>query len=105
MDKKQLYLCKKVSAQLCGLEYKELLCGCEKWTKNGILHREDGPALIKCSINDFCDSQYSRYVKEVWFNNSLLHRIGGPAIIWIDGPLEWWENGIWIRNTYEKTTI
>jgi len=40
----------------------------EEYRKNGLLHREDGPARI-----------YANGTKQ-WFNNGLLHRENGPAV-------------------------
>lgn len=48
---------------------------------NGILHREDGPAI-----------EYSSGHKE-WHVNGQSHREDGPAIEWSDGGKEWWKNG------------
>ena len=50
------------------------------WIKNGLLHREDGPA-IEHSIG------YS-----AWYLKGKKHRIDGPALIWINGDKEWWVN-------------
>ena len=52
-----------------------------KWTdgsveyyKNGLLHNENGPAII--SIN-------KDHTKKTWYDNGKIHRIGAPAIeVW-----------------------
>jgi hypothetical protein len=55
--------------------------GRQEWYRNGVLHREDGPALI--------DPRYYT----VWYLNGQYHREGGPAIEWTDGHKEWFLNG------------
>jgi hypothetical protein len=45
---------------------------------NGVLHREDGPALIS--------SGGSKH----WYQNGSLHRIAGPAVERSNGDTEWW---------------
>lgn len=56
--------------------------GSQFWYKNGELHREgDKPAVI------FANGQ-----KE-WYMNNQLHRSKLPAIIYVDGTVEYWENG------------
>ena len=55
--------------------------GSEMWYKNGLLHREEGPAVI-----------YSDGIKE-WRKEGELHREEGPAIINWDGIKEYWLNG------------
>lgn len=54
--------------------------GIKKWYRNGVLHREDGPAAI------------DRTSKEWWFQGKL-HRVGDPAVVRL-GHKEWWENGV-----------
>jgi hypothetical protein len=54
----------------------------KKYFKNGVLHREDGPAKI-CSDGT-----------EEWYLNGIRHREGGPAIVWRDGSREWFLNGL-----------
>ena len=51
------------------------------WTKNGKLHREDGPAVIYPD-----GTQY-------WFISGKLHRENGPAVIYPDGRQYWYING------------
>ena len=50
---------------------------------NGILHREDGPA-IECNYGD-----------KFWYKNGKRHREEGPAVEWCDGDKEWW-----LKNKY-----
>ena len=54
---------------------------CKVWTKNGLRHREDGPAII--------DSDGTEY----WCVNDNFHREDGPAIIDVNGNEEWYLNG------------
>ena len=55
-------------------------CGTTRWYLSGLLHREDGPAIIR---NDGA---------KFWYKNGRLHREDGPAIIWKDGEVQWWLN-------------
>ena len=59
-------------------------CGTIAWKLNGVLHREDGPAVL--GING----------RHRWYTHGLLHRIDGPA--WISGAdpnyMEWYLNGV-----------
>jgi hypothetical protein len=60
---------------------KTLPNGTQEWSLNGLLHREDGPAVIRPDG------------AKVWWQNGLRHREDGPAVIWPDGTQEWWLNG------------
>ena len=55
--------------------------GTKRWYLNGERHREDGPAVERCSGS-----------KE-WWVNGKRHREDGPAVEWSDGYKEWWING------------
>ena len=55
--------------------------GNKKWYINGVLHREDGPAIEDA------------YGTNCWYKNGKLHRIDGPTIVWIDGSYVWFING------------
>lgn len=55
--------------------------GTKSWIQEGVLHREDGPALI-------CLDGI-----EEWWLYGKRHRLGGPAIIRPDGTEEWWFYG------------
>lgn len=52
------------------------------WYKNGLFHREDGPA-VECSDGD-----------KYWYKNALKHREDGPAIERWNGKKEWWINDV-----------
>lgn len=52
-----------------------------KWIHNGLVHREDGPAVV------------SKNGDLEWYVNGLRHREDGPAIMRINGRKEWWLNG------------
>ena len=58
----------------------------ERWLVNGVLHREDGPAVI------YPDGT------EQWYLNGRLHRTNGPAVSMIDGEKQWWAEW-WVDNT------
>jgi hypothetical protein len=51
------------------------------WFLNGLLHREDGPAV------EWADG--TKY----WYINGQRHREDGPAIEYTDGWKEWYLNG------------
>jgi len=52
----------------------------EEWHKNGVFHREGGPAV--------------RHRKNMyWFKEGVLHRLDGPAIDTGGGPKEYWVDG------------
>lgn len=53
---------------------------CMIYCKDGVLHREDGPALIKGSHQE-------------WWMDGIRHRENEPALI-NDTRKEWWVNGI-----------
>lgn len=51
-----------------------------EWRKNGVLHRENGPAAYQCTIN--VDGEISKMTLRWYVNNKkwrTLHRMGGPA--------------------------
>jgi len=53
-----------------------------KWlNKEGLLHREDGPAYESASGN------------KLWYVNGKLHRLDGPAVEYCYGDKEWRVNG------------
>jgi hypothetical protein len=58
--------------------------GKEECYLNGLLHREDGPAIV------FPNGT------QAWFLNGKHHREDGPAVIWPDGTQGWWINGVQI---------
>jgi len=53
--------------------------------RNGLLHREDGPAII-CADGD-----------AFWCRNGSLHREDGPAVIYPNGYQAWYLNGEAVR--------
>jgi hypothetical protein len=55
--------------------------GDKEWFLNGMLHREDGPA-IECANGD----------KE-WYLNGKYHREDGPAVEYSGGTKYWYLNG------------
>ena len=52
------------------------------WIVNGLIHREDGPAI-----------EYSNGTKE-WYINGKRHRLDGPAIEYANGSKLWYPNGM-----------
>lgn len=63
--------------------------GTKRWTKDGKLHRVDGPAVIwgKQAIMGL------RIIEE-WHQHGKLHRIGGPAITLADGSQYWYRYNV-----------
>ena len=55
--------------------------GDKHWYLNGLLHREDGPAV------EWPDGTKS------WYLNGKLHREDGPAVEWANGDKSWYLNG------------
>jgi hypothetical protein len=51
------------------------------WYFNGLLHREDGPA-----IEGYEGSK-------AWYLNGKLHRTDGPAVEWAKGAKDWYIYG------------
>jgi hypothetical protein len=52
--------------------------GIKEWYKEGIPHREDGPAA------EYSDG------KKYWYKEGKRHRTDGPAAEYPDGRKEWW---------------
>ena len=55
--------------------------GSKAWYKYGKLHRDDGPAII--DIDSY----------RAWYKNGKRHRDDGPAVIRNDGYKAWYKNG------------
>lgn len=53
------------------------------WKLNGLLHREDGPAIERSDGH-----------KE-WCQNGRYHREDGPACEWTDGSKSWYLNDVY----------
>lgn len=72
--------------------------------ENGTLHREDGPAfigedgykqwIVNGKINRTIDS---KGVKRWYDENAHLHREDGPAIEFPDGRVEYWLEGVRVK--------
>lgn len=57
--------------------------GVVAWMKNGVYHRDDGPAIYNV---------YTNFKK--WVVNGVVHRDDGPAIIEACGTQRWFKNGV-----------
>lgn len=57
------------------------LTGIIHWRQNGYIHREDGPAIIYPSGDQY------------WYKRGYIHREDGPAVEYANGRKEWWLNG------------
>lgn len=58
-----------------------LIDGTQDWWVNGEKHRVDGPAVILPGYF------------QAWYLHNKLHRGNGPAVEWAHGYKEWWLNG------------
>lgn len=64
--------------------------GNKRWyDKNGLFHREDGPAL------EYDGDKY-------WYRHGKLHRIDGPAIEYSYGYNYWYYNGKYVKCSSTK---
>jgi hypothetical protein len=80
-----VYTYKTVLHNLSGpaIRYKN---GSEWWYKDGVLHRDGGPAV----------TQYHKGTRGVfWYKDGKYHREGGPAVILQNGKIqEWYLDGV-----------
>lgn len=53
----------------------------EKWYKDGILHRANGPAVIHKN-------------SRIWYYEGKLHRLDGPAIVNLGEAKQYWIDGV-----------
>ena len=76
---------------------------CTKWTLNGKLHREDGPAIEYANGDKFWYINGQRHREDGpaieyaegnkrWYINNQLHREDGPAVEYADGDKYWYIN-------------
>lgn len=100
--------------------------GNQYWYRNGVLHNEDGPAIIQADgrkewwINGVRHREDGPAVErpngtQYWFYCGQVHRVDGPAVIYADGTKKWliknllhredgpaieWDNGVhqWFLN-------
>jgi len=56
--------------------------GSRYWHRQGVLHREHGPAA------ELADGTRR------WYKNGVPHRVNGPAIERPDGFRSWWQDGV-----------
>lgn len=75
------------------------------WTLNGVLHRDDGPAVILANVREEWYQHGLRHRDDgpaviehdecqLWYRNGHVHRDDGPAIIYKDGSKVWYQNGL-----------
>lgn len=55
--------------------------GTKRYYKDGLLNREDGPAIIYNDGDKF------------WYINDVCHRLDGPALEFYDGSKAWYYKG------------
>ena len=58
------------------------LTGARAWWRDGVRHREDGPAIESAGG------------RREWYRAGKLHRDDGPAVESADGYREWWRDGV-----------
>ncbi len=63
----------------CKLNVSDI--GTRSWYRNGLLHREDGPAV-----------EWASGARE-WFRDGKHHRDDGPAIEWANAVHYWYRDG------------
>ena len=56
--------------------------GTTVWYVDGVKHREDGPAMVSTSRD-----------VSAWYKHGELHREEGPAVVYKDGSFEWYIDG------------
>lgn len=66
--------------RIYGPAYFSRIYNLEQWYKDGLRHREDGPAYIHNK-------------NKVWFYEDKLHRLDGPAVTELGGPKQYWIHG------------
>ena len=66
-------------------ECKIMANGSKWWKLDGIVHREDGPAV------EFTDGY------KVWYKHGKRHREDGPAVDYSNGHKSWYLNGQYLR--------
>ena len=67
--------------------------GTREWFRNGLWHRDDGPAV-----------EWPNGTK-VWFYNGRRHRDDGPAVEHADGSTEWWKQGLHVASCPAQEAI
>ena len=83
--------------------------GTKRWFRNGLLHRDDGPAFISsCGGQEWWINGKRHRADgpavirtngiQKWYLNGLRHRDDGPAVIHPDGSQQWFINGIPVLN-------
>lgn len=82
-----------IYGKICNITEFERPDGTRLWFKDGLLHRDGGPAQI--------DADGTEY----WYQNGKLHRTDGPAFIIKDGYQGWFFNGDYHRNGDEPAII
>ena len=76
--------------------------GSNRWYKNGVLHREDGPAIIWYDGDQWWYKDGKLHREDgpavirpsgfmCWYKDDILHRDDGPAVIHPDGGQEWYK--------------
>lgn len=90
--------------------------GVQRWLADGVLHRENGPAVIHSNGTQFWYSRGQRHREdgpaaiyyngaEEWYRFDLLHREDGPAVIFKTGDVKWYLEDTQVnRQFFQKYT-
>lgn len=68
--------------------------GEKHWYINGLLHRDDGPAVEGAPLKKY----QTGYRFESWYKEGKLHRLDGPAITYASGDKFWYEDDKFIKS-------
>lgn len=90
--------------------------GTKEWIRDGVRHREDGPAVIMADGTKYWiregdwhreDGPAIEYPngERMWYRKNKLHREDGPAIEFPDGTKHWYRNGIELTNDEVATMV
>lgn len=81
--------------------------GIEYWYKDGLLHRDQGPAIVYGNYKVWYKDGFIHRddapaitwndKHEEWYRYGKLHRDDGPAVVKEDGTKEWLKDGVWHR--------
>jgi len=113
ISRKQLL---EISINTSNDPYTELY-GDQKWYHNNILHRTDGPAIIKANgdqhwyyngVHHRCNDEPALITKngdQYWYIHGKYHRTNGPAIVRINGDQHWYHKGARHRDNNQPAII
>jgi len=62
--------------------------GTKRWYKDGMRHRDDGPAVCEATTRQGVIVEYANGTK-FWYKDGMSYREDGPAEEWADGGKCW----------------